>query len=128
MLDGLFEHPARFSPPLTFSLDSLVIGTRCEPWTDGTPAESGGNVECPYSSAPVVNWQSLVLMKIYAGGPVDLQDAKGILAVRKPNEADQKRLTVPAKALGLAEKMQALLDFPSRAASRLARHFVVPPV
>jgi hypothetical protein len=62
------------------------------------------------SAVPTVNWQSLVLMKLYAGGPIDLQDAKSILAVRKPNAADQKRLLVQADVLGLVQEMQALLD------------------
>lgn len=62
---------------------------------------------------PVVNWQSLVLMKLYAGGPVDLQDARNIIAVRKPNAADQKSLIAKAEALELAQEVRALLDLPS---------------
>jgi hypothetical protein len=59
---------------------------------------------------PVVNWKPLVLMKLYAGGPVDIQDAKSILAVRKPNSADRKSLIARADVLGLAQEVQALLD------------------
>ncbi len=62
---------------------------------------------------PVVNWQSLVLMKLYAGGPVDLQDARSIIAVRKPNTADRKSLIAQANVLGLAQEVQVLLDLPS---------------
>jgi hypothetical protein len=45
LLDGLFEHPAWFSP--LFSLDSSRIGTQNEPPQDLTLAETCGNVECP---------------------------------------------------------------------------------
>lgn len=64
-------------------------------------------------AVPVVNWRSLVLMKLYAGGPVDLQDARSIIAVQKPNTADRKRLIAQAEALGLAQEVRALLDLPA---------------
>jgi len=60
-------------------------------------------------TVPVVKWQSLVLMKLYAGGPVDIQDARSILAVRNPNSEDQKSLIVQADVLGLAQEVRALL-------------------
>ena len=61
-------------------------------------------------SVSVVNWQALVLMKLYAGGPVALQDARSIVAVRKPNAADQESLTAQAGLLGLAQEVRTLLD------------------
>jgi hypothetical protein len=61
-------------------------------------------------SVPVVNWQALVLLKLYAGGPVDLQDARSIVAVRKPNAIDRERLMVQADVLGFAQEVQALFD------------------
>jgi hypothetical protein len=61
-------------------------------------------------AVPVVNWQTLVLMKLYAGGPVDLQDARSVMAVRKPNTDDQERLVAQADALGLAQEVRTLLD------------------
>ena len=60
-------------------------------------------------AVPVVKWQSLVLMKLYAGGPVDIQDARSILAVRKPNSADQATLIAQAEVLELAQEVRALL-------------------
>ncbi len=65
------------------------------------------------SAVPVVNWQALVLLKLYAGGPVDLQDARSILAVCNPTAADRNSLIAQAEALGLAQDVQALLDLPS---------------
>lgn len=60
-------------------------------------------------SVPVVNWLSLVLLKLYAGGPVDLQDARDIVAVRRPSPAERADLATQADALGLAEECKALL-------------------
>lgn len=57
---------------------------------------------------PVVDWPVLVLLKLYAGGPVDLQDARDIVAVRKPNPAERKDLATQAEALGLAKECKAL--------------------
>lgn len=58
---------------------------------------------------PVVNWQALVLLKLYAGGPVDLQDAREIVAVRQPSPAERKTLAAQAETLGVAEEFKALL-------------------
>ncbi len=58
---------------------------------------------------PVVNWQALVLLKLYAGGPVDLQDARDIVAVRQPGPAERGELAAQAEAMGLAEEVKALL-------------------
>jgi hypothetical protein len=64
-------------------------------------------------AVPVVNWQSLVLMKLYAGGPVDLQDARSIIAVQKPNTVERKSLIARAGVLGLAQEILSLLDLPA---------------
>jgi hypothetical protein len=57
---------------------------------------------------PVVNWQALVLLKLYAGGPVDLQDAQDIVAVRRPDPEERKVLSAQADQLGLTEAVKAL--------------------
>lgn len=62
-------------------------------------------------SVPVVNWQALVLLKLYAGGPIDLQDARSIVAVRKPSVTHREDLIAQADALGLTQEVRALLDF-----------------
>lgn len=61
-------------------------------------------------SVPVVTWQALVLLKLYAGGPVDLQDARNIVAVRKPDATAREELLAQADVLGLAQEIRALLD------------------
>lgn len=62
------------------------------------------------SSVPVVTWQALVLLKLYAGGPLDLQDARDILAVRQPGAREREELSAQAQALGIAEECAALLS------------------
>jgi hypothetical protein len=59
---------------------------------------------------PVVNWQALILLKPYAGGPVDLQDACDIVTVRQPTSSERENLAAQAAALGLAEECKALLE------------------
>jgi len=61
-------------------------------------------------SVPVVNWQALVLLKLYAGGPVDLQDARDIVAIRQLSPAERADLAAQAEALGVAEECKALLS------------------
>ena len=61
-------------------------------------------------SVPVVSWQALVLMKLYAGGPVDLQDARNILSVRNPGADERRRLIAQADELGIGQEVRALLD------------------
>ncbi|MBY0249626.1 MAG: hypothetical protein K2Q17_18390 [Nitrospiraceae bacterium] len=64
-------------------------------------------------AVPVVNWQALVLMKLYAGGPVDVQDAKSVMEVRNPSTEDKNRLVAQADELGIGQEVRALLELPS---------------
>ena len=61
------------------------------------------------SAVPVVNWQALVLMKLYAGGPIDLQDARNIVAVRSPDAEERTCLIAQADSLGIGQEVRALL-------------------
>lgn len=61
-------------------------------------------------AVPVVNWHALVLLKLYAGGPVDLQDARSIVAVRTPNAAEREHLVAEADTLGLGQEIRTLFD------------------
>jgi hypothetical protein len=60
-------------------------------------------------SVPVVNWQALVLLKLFAGWPIDMQDARNILAVRNPGATHREDLIAQADALGLGEEVRMLL-------------------
>ncbi len=61
------------------------------------------------SSVPVVSWQALVLLKLYAGGPQDLTDAKAILAVRQPTAEDIREMTSFAAKVGVSQELRDLL-------------------
>ncbi|HJS67382.1 MAG TPA: hypothetical protein VJ760_08660 [Nitrospiraceae bacterium] len=61
-------------------------------------------------SVPVVNWKTLILLKLYAGGPIDLLDAHNIVAVRKPGVNDRSELIALADTLELAQDVRTLLD------------------
>jgi hypothetical protein len=50
---------------------------------------------------PVVSWQALVLLKIYAGGPQDKLDARQILALRNPHPDDLRTIAEMADSLGI---------------------------
>lgn len=61
------------------------------------------------SHVPVVSWQVLVLLKLYAGGPRDLADAKSILAVRLPKPEEIKEMSGFATKVGLTQDLRSLL-------------------
>jgi predicted nucleotidyltransferase len=58
------------------------------------------------ATVPVVSWQALILLKLYAAGPQDLLDAQQILAVRQPAEHERQALASRASTLGLTEAWQ----------------------
>lgn len=60
-------------------------------------------------AVPVVSWQSLMLLKLYAGGPQDLLDARQILAARQPTSAERQAVSALADQVGLSAAWQALL-------------------
>lgn len=60
-------------------------------------------------AVPVVSWQSLILLKLYAGGPQDRLDAQQILAVRQPTQAEQQAVSALANQVGLSAAWQALI-------------------
>ena len=59
-------------------------------------------------AVPVVSWQSLILLKLYAGGPQDLLDARQILAVCQPTPVDMQAISPLADQLGLSTAWQTL--------------------
>jgi hypothetical protein len=60
-------------------------------------------------TVPVVSWQTLVLLKIYAGGPQDVLDARQILTMRHPQPDDLHQITEMAKSLGILEEWTTFL-------------------
>jgi hypothetical protein len=52
-------------------------------------------------SVPVVSWQALIILKLYAGGPHDLLDVHQILKVRRPQAKDVQDIESMAKVAGV---------------------------
>ena len=61
-------------------------------------------------TVPVVNWQPLLLLKLYAGGPQDLLDAQQILSVRQPNPIELQEISRDAEQVGLLREFKSLAD------------------
>ena len=57
----------------------------------------------------VVSWQALILLKLYAAGPQALNDARQIMAVRHPTEAERQALGTLAGKVELSAEWQALV-------------------
>jgi len=53
------------------------------------------------SSVPVVSWQALIILKLYAGGPHDLLDVHQILKVRRPQAKDVRDIESMAEVVGV---------------------------
>lgn len=58
---------------------------------------------------PIVGWQALVLLKLYAGGPTDLNDAVSVLKTTAPNKSDIEKLKTKAQGLRVSKKLEKLL-------------------
>ena len=57
---------------------------------------------------PFVGWKALVLLKLYAGGPIDLEDARNILKVVAPSTAALKDLEKRARSLRVSNWIACL--------------------
>jgi hypothetical protein len=55
-------------------------------------------LEC---SVPVVSWQVLIILKLYAGGPHDLLDVHRILKIRRPQAKEVQDIESMAKVVGV---------------------------
>ncbi len=61
------------------------------------------------ASVPVVSWAYLVLLKLYAGCPQHLLDAREVLSARRPSGADLDSLRSLAERFGLEGQMARLI-------------------
>ncbi|HJU04853.1 MAG TPA: hypothetical protein VJ692_06835 [Nitrospiraceae bacterium] len=64
-------------------------------------------------SVPVVSWQTLILLKLYAGGPQDLLDARELLSVQQPGPESIRDMRRLAAAINLTDELAALLNLDS---------------
>ena len=60
-------------------------------------------------SVPVVSWQTLVLLKLYAGSPQDLIDAEAVLAVRRHKPEEIREMTSLAGTVGVSHELATLV-------------------
>ena len=58
---------------------------------------------------PIVHWKALVLLKLYAGSPLDLQDAQNILATVSPRKKELASLKKKAATLRVSNKLEKIL-------------------
>ncbi len=58
---------------------------------------------------PIVNWPALVLLKLYAGSALDLQDAKNVLLSVDPSETALQPILQTAKSLRVDRRMTKLI-------------------
>jgi hypothetical protein len=61
-------------------------------------------------SIPVVSWVVLLLLKLYAGGPQDLIDAREVWNVRQPDAESVREMRSLADSLGLSGEFKAFLQ------------------
>ena len=60
-------------------------------------------------AVPVVAWQTLVLLKVYAGGPQDLLDAASVITTRTPGATVIAEMQALADTVGVSAELAALL-------------------
>lgn len=60
---------------------------------------------------PVVSWQTLILLKLYAGGPQDTLDAQQILQVRHPKAEELEEIGEMAESLGILRDWMPILNY-----------------
>jgi hypothetical protein len=66
-------------------------------------------LELVHNLIPVVSWEALLLLKLYAGGPKDLLDAQTLFVHQQPHARVQEHVTTMAKTVGLAEEWNTFL-------------------
>ena len=58
---------------------------------------------------PVVDWRALILLKLYAGGALDFEDARRIFEAQSPTSKDLARLKARATKLRVSKKLERLV-------------------
>lgn len=61
-------------------------------------------------SVPVASWQTLLLLKLYAGGPADLLDAREIWRVCQPDPQAIRTVRELAERVSLAQQFDSFLE------------------
>jgi len=66
-------------------------------------------IEMEGHQIPLADWKAMVLLKLYAGSPSDLYDAKRIIEVQDPGQRAIKALREKAKLLRVSKKFDLAL-------------------
>ena len=99
---------------INFSLRSIPVQLiQCYPAWNEFVFEALSYKKINNSNVPFVDWKSLVLLKLYAGSALDLEDAKLILESTKLSKADKGLLLQRAKKLRLDKKLMRVLPIES---------------
>lgn len=110
---GSDDDPLRgvFNTSVTVGANNIPIQLILLParWTD---IILGGLQVFPVydSTVPVVSWQALVLLKLYAGGPQDLIDAQEVWNIRRPEAESVREMQSLAETLGLSGDFKAFIQ------------------
>ncbi|MCA9471967.1 MAG: hypothetical protein MRJ96_13415 [Nitrospirales bacterium] len=62
------------------------------------------------NTVPVISWQVLTLLKLYAGGPQDLLDAQQIIRARQPSQEDLDTIALFAARVKLSHIWQSFTE------------------
>ena len=57
---------------------------------------------------PIVDKKALVLLKLYAGGPVDLEDAKALMRMMSANVSAKRYIETKARSLRVSKRLAAI--------------------
>jgi len=58
---------------------------------------------------PIIGWEQLVLLKLYAGSDMDLYDVKRIIDTQEPGQRSLEALKVKSRKLRVSKKFEKAL-------------------
>lgn len=59
-------------------------------------------------SIPIVNRQGLILLKLYSGGPIDIEDARKLVESKKLSKKESDYITAKAKMLRITSRLSKI--------------------
>ncbi|MDH5429710.1 MAG: hypothetical protein OEZ57_10140 [Nitrospirota bacterium] len=66
-------------------------------------------LELAHTLIPIVSWQALLLLKLYAGGPKDMLDAHTLFTHQQSQPLAQEHVTTMAQKVGLMKEWNAFV-------------------
>ena len=68
------------------------------------------NISIAGHGIPFADWKALVLLKLYAGSALDLEDAREILTQANPAKTDREYLKTKATALRISRRLARIIE------------------